>query len=35
MKIYDCFLYFDEEIILDLRFNILNSKVDKFIIIEA
>jgi beta-1,4-mannosyl-glycoprotein beta-1,4-N-acetylglucosaminyltransferase len=33
--ILDCFTYFDEEIILDLRFNILNSKVDKFIITEG
>ena len=24
MKIFDCFMYFDEEMILDLRLNILN-----------
>jgi beta-1,4-mannosyl-glycoprotein beta-1,4-N-acetylglucosaminyltransferase len=33
--ILDCFTYFDEEIILDLRFNILNPFVDKFIITEG
>ena len=35
MKIIDCFTYFDEEIILDLRLNILNSYVDKFVITEG
>ena len=35
MKIYDCFMYFDEEMLLDLRFNILNNYVDKFILTEA
>lgn len=35
MSIYDCFIYFDEEIVLDLRFNILDKFVDKFIIVEA
>ena len=33
--ILDCFTYFDEEIILDLRFNILNPFVNKFIITEG
>ena len=32
MKIYDCFIYFDEELLLDIRFNILNKFVDKFVI---
>ena len=35
MKIYDCFMFFDEELILDLRLNILDKYVDKFIITEA
>jgi len=35
MKLYDCFMYFDEDLVLDLRLNILNNHVDKFIIAEA
>jgi len=35
MKIYDCFMFFDEELLLDLRLNILDEYVDKFIITEA
>ena len=35
MKIYDCFMFFDEEMILDLRLNIMNKHVDKFVITEA
>ena len=35
MKIFDCFMYFDEDLILDLRLNYLNRFVDKFIIVEA
>ena len=35
MKIFDCFMYFDEDLLLDLRLNILNKYIDKFIIIEA
>jgi beta-1,4-mannosyl-glycoprotein beta-1,4-N-acetylglucosaminyltransferase len=35
MKIFDCFIYFDEDILLDLRLNILDKVVDKFIIIES
>jgi len=35
MKIYDCFTYLNEDLILDIRFNILNKYVDYFIIIEA
>ena len=35
MKIYDCFMYFDEDLVLDLRLNILNNNVDKFVIAEA
>ena len=35
MNIYDCFMYFDEDLLLDLRFNTLNKYVKKFIITEA
>ena len=35
MKIFDCFMYFDEETVLDLRLNILDEYVDYFIIIES
>ncbi len=35
MNIYDCFMYFDEDLLLDLRLNILNKFVKKFIISEA
>ena len=35
MKLYDCCMYFDEDLVLDLRLNILNDYVDKFIIAEA
>ena len=35
MKIFDCFMYFDEEILLDLRMNILDKHVDYFVIVES
>ena len=35
MKIFDCTLYYDEDLILDARLNILNQYIDKFIICEA
>ncbi len=35
MKIFDCFMYFDEEVILDLRLNMLNDYVDYFVIVES
>ena len=35
MKIFDCFMYFDEDLILDLRLNILDRYVDNFIIVES
>ena len=35
MKIYDCFMYFDEDLILDLRLNYLSKYVDKFVIVES
>ncbi len=35
MKLIDCFMYFDEDLMLDIRLNVLNSSVDKFVIAEA
>ena len=35
MKIFDCFMYFDEESVLDLRLNILDKYVDYFVIVES
>ena len=35
MKIYDCFTYFDEDLILDTRLNIMNDHVDYFVIVES
>ena len=35
MSLYDCFMYFDEDVILDLRLNTLNEYVDTFVIAEA
>ena len=35
MKIFDCFSYWDEDLLLDLRLNILNDYVDFFIIAEG
>ena len=35
MKIFDCFMYFDEEVVLDLRLNALDKYVDNFVIVES
>ena len=35
MKIFDCFMFFDEEMLLDLRLNVMNKYIDKFVITEA
>ena len=35
MNVYDCFMYFDEDLLLHLRLNILNKYVDKFVITES
>tara|TARA_Y100001970_G_scaffold287687_1_gene412965 strand:+ start:4626 stop:5522 length:897 start_codon:yes stop_codon:yes gene_type:complete len=35
MKIFDCFMFYDEEMILDFRLNYLNDYVDQFVIIES
>ena len=35
MKIFDCFSYWDEDLLVDLRLNILNQYVDFFVIVEG
>ena len=35
MKVFDCFMYFDEDQVLELRLNILNDYVDYFVIVES
>ena len=35
MKIFDCFMYFDEEVVLDVRLNTLDKFVDYFVIVES
>ena len=34
-KIYDCFMYYDEAMLLEFRLNYLNKHVDKFVIVEC
>ena len=35
MKIFDCFMFYDEEMILDFRLNYLNEYVDRFVVVES
>ena len=35
MRIIDCFMYFDEDLVLEIRLNTLNKIVNKFVICEA
>ena len=35
MKVFDCTTYYSEDLMLDVRFNILNDYVHKFIIVES
>ena len=35
MKIFDCFMYFNEDVLLDLRLNILDKYIDYFVIVES
>ena len=35
MQVFDCFMYYNEDTILDLRLNYLNKYVDYFIIVES
>ena len=34
MKIYDCFMYYDEDTVVDIRLNCLDNYVDKLVIVE-
>ena len=35
MRVFDCFMYFNEDVVLELRLNYLDKFVDQFIIIES
>ena len=35
MNFFDCFMYHDEDLILDIRLNTLNNYINKFIIVES
>ena len=35
MKIFDCVLFFNEDIQLDIRLHVLDQYVDKFVIVES
>ena len=35
MKIFDCTTFFDEKMMMDIRFNVLNKFVTKFIVVES
>ena len=35
MKLYDCFSYWDEDLLLDMRLNILDEHVDYFVVVEG
>ena len=34
-KLYDCFSYWDEDLLLDLRLTVLDNYVDYFVIVEG
>ena len=35
MQLIDCFMYFDEDLVLDIRLNTLDESVNKFVIAES
>mgnify|MGYP003881785099 CR=1 FL=1 len=35
MRIFDCFMFYDEEVVLDIRLNSLRNFVDYFVIVES
>ena len=35
MKVYDCCMYYNEDTVLDIRLNCLDTYVDKFVIVES
>ena len=35
MRIFDCFMYYNEDVVLELRLNYLDKFVDYFVIVES
>ena len=35
MKIFDCITYYDEPMLFEVRLNILDKFVDKFVVVES
>ena len=35
MKLFDCTSFYSEHLMMDIRFNILNEKVHKFVVVES
>ena len=35
MNIFDCTTFFDEKLLMDVRFNVLNEHVSKFVVVES
>ena len=35
MRIFDCFMFYDEEVVLDIRLNSLKNSVDCFVVVES
>ena len=35
MKIFDCFMFYDQELLLDIRMNILDKFIDYFVIVQS
>ncbi len=35
MKVFDCTTFYSENLMLEVRFNILNKFVDKFVVVES
>ena len=35
MKIFDCTMFLDEHMLYDIRLNLLNKHVDKFVVVES
>jgi len=34
MKLVDCFMYFDEDVVLDIRLNVLNDKLINLLLLS-
>ena len=35
MRVFDCTTFFEENLMMELRFNVLNEYVEKFIVVES